>query len=56
MTKARNVTVTQRCPVCLAKPDADCTNTITPGQPLPGRRYHIGRFDGSGHAQWREGS
>ena len=31
------------CPVCHAKPNQDCVNTITPGQPLPGRKEHYAR-------------
>lgn len=31
------------CPICKAKADQPCLNTITPGQPLPGRTEHYGR-------------
>lgn len=33
----------QKCPVCKAKPGEGCVNTITPGEPLPGRLFHFGR-------------
>jgi len=32
-----------RCEVCKAKPGQPCTNTIRPGEPLPGRVYHYAR-------------
>jgi len=32
-----------RCEVCKAKPGQPCTNTIRPGDPLPGRTYHYAR-------------
>jgi hypothetical protein len=33
----------EKCPVCGAKPDDPCVNTLHPGQPLPGRIVHMGR-------------
>lgn len=34
----------RRCTICKAKPQEDCTNTITPGQPIPGRLVHTERM------------
>lgn len=33
------------CPVCGARKGVECWNTISPGEPLPGRRVHYGRVD-----------
>jgi len=35
--------IARYCVVCKAKPGAPCTNTIKPGEPLPGRTYHYAR-------------
>lgn len=32
------------CDICKAKVKRFCTNTIRPGEPLPGRVVHIGRL------------
>lgn len=32
-----------RCQVCEAKPGQECRNTVKPGEPLPGRRFHLVR-------------
>lgn len=37
------MSVEYRCEVCKAKRGEPCTNTITPGQPLPGRAEHLAR-------------
>lgn len=31
------------CVVCKARPKMPCTNTIRPGEPLPGRATHYAR-------------
>ncbi len=31
------------CEVCKAKPGQECSNTINPGRPLPGRGEHFAR-------------
>lgn len=33
-----------RCEVCKSKPGEPCRNTIEPGEPLPGREFHIARI------------
>ena len=33
------------CPVCKARKGKPCTNTIQPGEPLPGRDTHVGRVE-----------
>lgn len=35
--------LTGRCEVCHSQPGTDCTNTINPGAPLPGRLVHHAR-------------
>lgn len=35
--------MTERCEICAAKPGEPCHNTISPGQPLPGRTLHYAR-------------
>ncbi len=37
----------RRCTICKANIGADCRNTITPGQPIPGRIVHIERMEES---------
>lgn len=34
-----------KCEVCGAKRGEPCVNTLHPGQPLPGRAFHIGRIE-----------
>ena len=36
--------LTRRCDLCKAAVGELCTNTIRPGQPLPGRLIHLGRL------------
>jgi len=44
MDKAlQQTSLASRCEVCKAKPGQPCTNTIRPGEPLPGRTYHYAR-------------
>jgi hypothetical protein len=37
------VTLAYRCEVCGAKAGQDCTNTVNPESPLPGRSEHLAR-------------
>ncbi len=37
--------LSQTCPVCNAAKDEPCVNTLHPGEPLPGRDFHIGRTE-----------
>ena len=35
----------QSCEVCKARKGEPCMNTVTPGEPLPGRIFHVGRVE-----------
>ena len=37
--------IKEKCPVCGADVDEPCHNTLHPGEPLPGREFHIGRTE-----------